>query len=342
MSNQPKAQHLLVRQTSELREVPWRMILGMGSKIPASQVGIGFCILGITSWDSFTTISPLGVLSTWVFFQLSTERYQVVGKCWCPKGMNPGIYHIVTSTSLTETLEKSTWTAPRSQSRHMVKAFHEIFIKHVKKIVWRSSKQTRTNSPKPKKTKLCASTCIKKNILLKKSSTHFFPINQHFGSKKSSSVLRTLKRTLNGPSVPLTDLQHWADSQTHPAPEVAPFTKTSSLQFLRRWDGWDDLREERCICLEKFTYVDIYWYNIYICTYNILRCTIYSFLLICTLYYSCIVDISRIIIPYNIICTIYSKHPLIHIHSHTAELPSKSSHTGALSRCSKTASWFLP
>jgi len=108
MSNQPKAQHLLVRQTSELREVPWRMILGMGSKIPASQVGIGFCILGITSWDSFTTISPLGVLSTWVFFQLSTERYQVVGKCWCPKGMNPGIYHIVTSTSLTETLEKST------------------------------------------------------------------------------------------------------------------------------------------------------------------------------------------------------------------------------------------
>lgn len=151
VSNQPKAQHLLVRQTSELREVPWPMILGMGSKIPASQVRIGFCILGITSWDSFTTISPLGVLSTWVFFQLSTERYQVVGKCWCPNGMNPGIYHIVTSTSLTETLEKSTWTAPRSQSRHMVKAFHEIFIKHVKKIVWRSSETNKNQQSKAKK-----------------------------------------------------------------------------------------------------------------------------------------------------------------------------------------------
>lgn len=146
------------------------------------------------------------------------------------------IYYIVTSISLTETFAKTTWTAPRSQSRH-------IWLKHSTKSSSSISrrlcedrrKQTRMNSPKPKnKIKLRASTCIKKSILLKKSSTHFF---QSISFLFKQLQFFTDQKSTDGPSVPLTDLQHWVDSQTHPAPAVARKQKHPA-PFLR--DGWMD------------------------------------------------------------------------------------------------------
>lgn len=53
-----------------------------------------------------------------------------------------------------------------------------------------------------------------------------------FGSKKLQFF--TDPKSTDGPSVPLTDLQHWVDSQRHPAPEVAQLHCFCEVG----WMGW--------------------------------------------------------------------------------------------------------